>query len=72
FLVVLSDLALEISQEEPRSEEAPPRPVRVMPPPNVRLLMQFEIIEKDYWVVWILERLFSIQQFPLFFFQLFC
>lgn len=24
--------------------------------------MSFEIIEKDYWVVWILERLFSIEK----------
>lgn len=23
--------------------------------------MPFEIIEKDYWVVWILERLFSLE-----------
>src|SRR3990167_11179039 len=24
--------------------------------------MPFEIVEKDYWVVWILERLFSLDQ----------
>ncbi len=24
--------------------------------------MPFEIIEKDYWVVWVLERLFSFQK----------
>lgn len=24
--------------------------------------MSFEIIEKDYWVVWILERLFSLEK----------
>lgn len=24
--------------------------------------IRFEIIEKDYWVVWILERLFSLEK----------
>src|SRR5580704_464159 len=24
--------------------------------------MPFEIIEKDYWVVWVLERLFSLEK----------
>ena len=24
--------------------------------------MPFEIIEKDYWVVWILKRLFSLEK----------
>lgn len=24
--------------------------------------MRFEIIEKDYWVVWVLERLFSLEK----------
>ena len=24
--------------------------------------MSFEIIEKDYWVVWVLERLFSLEK----------
>ncbi|MBS4169772.1 hypothetical protein NEOC95_000490 [Neochlamydia sp. AcF95] len=24
--------------------------------------LPFEIIEKDYWVVWVLERLFSLEK----------
>src|SRR5262245_6406807 len=28
--------------------------------------MPFEIIEKDYWVVWILERLFSLEKVKLY------